>query len=83
VPLFLGEFGAIRQTFEADRGGLRWANDMLDLINERQLNFTFHDYHEVYMGLFYGDDSLPDPANSNRALLELFKSKLKPMSIAQ
>jgi endoglucanase len=83
VPLFLGEFGAIRQTFEADRGGLRWVNDMLDLIAERQLNFTFHDYHEVYMGLFYGDDTLPDPANSNQPLLELFREKLKALPVAR
>ncbi len=76
VPLFLGEFGAVRQAFEGDRGGIRWVNDMLDLLAERQVHFTFHDYHEVHMGLYYGDDTLPDPARANQPLLDLFKSKL-------
>jgi endoglucanase len=76
VPLFLGEFGLIRQAFEANRGGLVWTSDMLDLLKERQLHFTFHDYHEVHMGVFYGDDTLPDPANANQALLDLFREKL-------
>jgi len=79
VPLFLGEFGAIRQTFEGDHGGIRWVSDMLDLIAERQLSFTYHDYHEVFMGLYYGDNTLPDPANANQPLLDLFKAKLRPM----
>ena len=83
VPLFLGEFGVVRQTFEADRGGLRWVDDMLDLIAQRQLNFTYHDYHETYMGLFYGDNSLPDPAQANQALLDLFKAKLAPSPVAK
>ncbi|HMA91557.1 MAG TPA: hypothetical protein VKP30_02680, partial [Polyangiaceae bacterium] len=76
VPLFLGEFGAVRQAFEADRGGLRWASDMLDLLRERGLHFTYHDYHEVHMGMFYGDDTLPDPANANTPLMQLFQEKL-------
>ena len=83
VPLFLGEFGVIRQTFEGDRGGIRWVSDMLDLIAERQLSFTYHDYHEVHMGMFYGDDTLPDPGNANQALLKLFKAKLAPMTVAK
>jgi hypothetical protein len=29
VPLFLGEFGAIRAAFAEDRGGERWTADML------------------------------------------------------
>jgi endoglucanase len=76
VPLFLGEFGVIRQAFDGDRGGLRWVADMLDLIESRQLNFTFHDYHEENMGIFYGDNSLPDPAHANQPLIDLFRSKL-------
>lgn len=79
VPLFLGEFGAVRQAFDAERGGVRWASDMIDLLNERGLHFTYHDYHEVHMGMFYGDDTLPDPANANTPLMDLFRSKLGAM----
>ena len=83
VPLFLGEFGAIHQTFEGDRGGVRWVSDLLDLILDRQLSFTYHAYHESSFGVYYGDNSLPDPANANQALLDLFKSKLSATSMAK
>jgi endoglucanase len=76
VPMFLGEFGAIRDSFEHDRGGARWVSDMLELLDERSLHFTYHDYHEAYMGLFYGDGTLPEPTNANQQLLELFRTKL-------
>ena len=76
VPLFLGEFGAIRAAFEDDRGGVRWVKDMLDLLDERNLHYTYHDYHEQSFGLYYGDDALPDPANANPPLIELFTSEL-------
>jgi endoglucanase len=76
VPLFLGEFGAIKYAFEDDRGGLRWVNDMLDLLLERQLSFTYHDYHEDSMGIFIGDKGLPDPNHANQPLLDLFRQKL-------
>src|SRR5262249_25852731 len=56
VPLYLGEWGTIRQSFAGNRGGLRWAEDMLDLIGERGLSFAFHDYHEDSMGLYYGNN---------------------------
>jgi endoglucanase len=77
VPLYLGEWGTIRQSFEGDRGGLRWAEDMLDLILERDLSFAFHDYHEEQMGLYRGDGSLPSPENANKPLIELFTRKLR------
>ena len=76
VPLFLGEFGVIRAAFENDRGGVRWVKDMLDLIEERNLHFTYHDYHEQSFGLYFGDDTLPDPENANTPLIELFTLEL-------
>jgi endoglucanase len=76
VPLFLGEFGAIRAAFEADRGGERWTADMLDLLAKNQLSFTYHDYHEDAFGMFFGDKGLPDPNNSNRALIQVFRDRL-------
>lgn len=78
VPLFMGEFGAIRYTFEDDRGGLRWVADMLELARERGLHFAYHAYHEDAFGIFRGDPTLrlPDPANANQPLLELFAAVL-------
>lgn len=78
VPLYLGEWGAIKDAFEGDRGGLAWTNDLLDILLENRLSFAYHDYHEAAFGLFYGDGSLPDPAHANTALMDLFKRKLAP-----
>ncbi len=77
VPLYLGEFGTIRGSFDKDYGGLRWVTDMLDLLNERELNYAYHAYHEQNFGIFFGDGSLPDPKNANTALLDLLTQKAK------
>ncbi|HEY5959630.1 MAG TPA: glycoside hydrolase family 5 protein [Polyangiaceae bacterium] len=76
VPLFLGEFGAIKAAFDEDKGGIRWVADMLDLIHYANLSYTYHDYHEQAFGLYFGDAGLPDPNDANQPLLQLFKSKL-------
>lgn len=76
VPLFLGEFGVTKFAFEGDNGGLRWVSDMLDLLAAQNLNYTYHDYHETFMGLYFGDNTLPDPKNANQPLLDLFRQKL-------
>jgi endoglucanase len=78
VPLYLGEFGLNHPAFEMDRGGLRWVEDMLDLLAERELPFTYHAYHEDNFGIYYGYGTLPDPARANQPLIELFQRKLLP-----
>ncbi len=75
VPLYLGEFGTIRTSFDEDRGGLRWTRDMLELIDERGLSYAYHAYHEENFGVFFGDGSLPDPKHANTALLELLTER--------
>jgi endoglucanase len=77
VPLFLGEFGAIRFAFDDDRGGLRWVGDMLELLDQRGLSFTYHAYHEDSFGIYRGSGvAPPDPAQANDPLIGLFKKKL-------
>jgi len=76
VPLFLGEWGAIRFAFDDDRGGLRWVSDMLDLLHTRHLHFSYHSYHEDAFGIYRGYGTPPDPTNSNAPLIELFTKKL-------
>ncbi len=76
VPLFLGEWGAIRFAFDDDRGGLRWVGDMLELLDARRLSFTYHDYHEDAFGIFRGGGALPDAARANAPLIELFTHRL-------
>ena len=76
VPLFLGEWGAIRASFDEDRGGLRWVSDMLDIMRARKLSFTYHAYHEDGFGLYRGAGALPDPARANAVLIDLFTKTL-------
>ena len=51
VPLYLGEFGCIRQAFEGDRGGLSWVSDILDLCQDKGLNYNYHTWHDENFGL--------------------------------
>jgi endoglucanase len=74
VPLFLGEFGLHRPCFDG-RGGLRWVEDMLDLIDENHLSFSYHAYHEDGFGLYRGAGPI-DPARANQGLIDLFTRKL-------
>jgi len=75
VPLYLGELGLYKACFEGDKGGLRWAADMLDLLSERRLSFTWHAWHEESFGIFRGDGPIA-AATPNEALLKLFRDKL-------
>ena len=52
-----GEWGAIRYSFDEDRGGLRWVTDMLDIMRARKLSFTYHTYHEDGFGIYRGAGS--------------------------
>ncbi|MBN2194679.1 MAG: glycoside hydrolase family 5 protein [Polyangiaceae bacterium] len=76
VPLYLGEFGTIRESFEKDRGGERWVADMLDLLAERRVSFAYHDYHEEWFGLFFGEGMLPSPHNANDQLMAVLADRL-------
>jgi endoglucanase len=78
VPLFLGEYGAGNPCFQDNKGGLIWVSDMIDLIRKYNIPaWTYHSYHEDSFGLYFGYGRLPDPANANQALIELFRQKLK------
>jgi endoglucanase len=76
VPLYVGELGLNRACFEDGRGGLRWAEDMVGLLQQNGLHFTWHAYHEGAFGLYRNDAGLPDPAQANDGLIALFRRKL-------
>lgn len=77
VPLFLGEFGLMRPAFAGGRGGLAWVADMLDLLEERELPFTYHAYHEDAFGIYAGGSGLPDDRAVNQPLVDLFTRRLR------
>lgn len=76
VPLYLGEFGTIRQSFLPGRGGLTWVEDMLDLIEQHDVHFAYHAYHEMPFGLFLGSDTLPSRWALYQPLYDLLTAKL-------
>jgi endoglucanase len=77
VPLYLGEFGAGRPTFENNKGGLAWVNDVLDFALRNKLSLNYHSYHEDAFGLYPGFGTTVDPGSVNQPLKDLFISKLK------
>jgi len=76
VPLYLGEWGTIRFSFDDDRGGLRWVSDMLDIIRARGLSWSYHAYHEDSFGVYRGTGALPDETRANAPLIQMFTKKL-------
>lgn len=77
VPVLLAEFGTNRNSFRSGRGGLSWVKDMLELVVEQQLHFSYDGYHDPLFGLFAGEGSLPTPEQLNRPLYELFVAQLE------
>jgi endoglucanase len=76
VPMNIGEFGLYKDCFVQGKGGLAWVSDMLSIIIDRKLNFTYHSYHEYGSFGIYRNLGLPDPADANTPLIELFASRL-------
>lgn len=77
VPLYLGEFGTIRDSFLPGRGGEKWVADMLDLLKASGLSFAYHTYHEKPFGLYVSDGMLPMEGALNRNLFDVFVEKLE------
>ena len=75
LPVYLGEFGVYRVDFTGDKGGLRWVSDMVDILRERNIGYTYHSYHEDAFGIYYGSGPV-DPSNANQPLIDLFTAKL-------
>jgi endoglucanase len=77
VPLYMGEFGVGAPCFQNNKGGLQWVTDMIDIAKAKNINFTYHTYHEDSFGLYFGYGSLPDPSQVNQPLIDLLKNKLQ------
>lgn len=76
-PLYVGEFGAGAPCFDNNKGGLAWAQDMVELLLEKNIHFTYFDYHGDTFGIYKGPiDVLPDPNNVNQPLIDWFTNNL-------
>lgn len=49
VPLYVGELGLYRDCYENGKGGLQWAEDVIDILQSNRLHFTWHAYHESFV----------------------------------
>ncbi len=76
VPVYMGEFGAGNPCFQNGKGGLQFVNDVIDITKASGIHFTYHAYHESSFGIYYGDSDLPNPAQANQPLIDLFTQKL-------
>jgi hypothetical protein len=70
VPLYLREFGTIRDSFLPGRGGVKWVEDMFELLKEREVSFAYQAYHEQDFGIFVGGRGLPSADAANLPLYE-------------
>ncbi|MEO7036477.1 MAG: cellulase family glycosylhydrolase [Polyangiaceae bacterium] len=76
VPLYVGDLGTGAPSFENGRGGLTWVSDMVDLMTQANLSFSYSEYHGADYGIYRGDGGPVDPSNANQPLIDLFTQKL-------
>ena len=74
VPIFVGEFGCIRNCFEKNLGANEYITDSIEIFKEKTCGYNYHTYHEYSFGLHYGDPSYQYPSNKdlNTELKDLF-----------
>ncbi|MEY3219641.1 MAG: hypothetical protein RIT27_998 [Pseudomonadota bacterium] len=76
VPTNLGEFGISVASFDNNKGGLTWINDVLDLMKQYHVNAQYFNYHSGSYGIYRNKQGFPDPDAANKALINLFTQKL-------
>lgn len=76
VPVYLGEFGVIRDGFGEGRNGVGWAADVIDLAFAEGAGLTYHAFHEPPFGLYASPGRSP-PGELNRPLADLFAERFQ------
>ncbi len=75
VPMLVSSFGTSRPTFEDDRGGLRWVGDMIDIMREQRLGWTYWGYRDPDFGIYTSERGERGPDTVNQPLVELLTEK--------
>ena len=78
VPMYVGEFFAGRPTFDNDKGGLRWVEDMIDLFKANNCHFAYKEYRGDDSGLYAAHGGPSDPDTVNQPLIDLLTRELTP-----
>ena len=74
IPIFVGEFGCIRNCFTKNLGAYEYITDSIDIFKETTCGYNYHTYHEYSFGLHSSDPSYQYPSNKdlNTELKNLF-----------
>ncbi|MDJ0663964.1 MAG: cellulase family glycosylhydrolase [Acidimicrobiia bacterium] len=51
LPMSIWGFGAMAQCFENNRGGLQWYRDVMDILNDRKVNWTLWGFVDDQFGV--------------------------------
>ncbi len=76
VPIYIGEFGTTSHIMGNEFGGEEWVSDVFDILNQYEIHYSYHDYHEENYGL-YRNPSTKIREQLNEHLLQVFKRKVK------
>lgn len=81
-PVYFGEFGVARNTFENDKGGERWVRDVLSIFDSLEYHFTYHSYRETSFGYYETWDGSVDTTTENLALKNEFLNFFNDVELA-
>jgi endoglucanase len=68
--MFCGEFSVWKDLYE-NHGGLNWVKDVLDLLKEHHIHYTYFSYHDGVFGIYTNPVGLPDPLYMSTELFDL------------
>ena len=58
VPMFMGEFGTTKVSYENNALGEQWMRAMMQIIYKYDINFSYHNFHERNFGLYTTSSSV-------------------------
>jgi len=67
LPIYMGEFGVIKQALTKEKGGAAWVADVLDILKANNVSFTYHAWVDVHFSV-----------KGNTELETLFKTRFNP-----
>jgi hypothetical protein len=77
VPVNIGEYGLSPHAFKANRGGLQWLSDRLDLYKKYSVNSQYWVYSGAAdFALYDNRGEYPADEHANQVLANLFREKL-------
>lgn len=59
VPILVSEFGLIHHCFENERGGLAYVRDVVQLLRQHEIGYTYWDFQSPAMGVYLSDAREP------------------------